>query len=86
MSYFSLYNRGQNKVDHSLFNPVYIQLNLAYMKPEMYTFTQVMFSIDTFFFMDDVKLIKRARGSPLLEFINVKCLVGIPPYVGYFVL
>ena len=45
-----LYNRGQNKVDHSLLNPAYIQLNLAYMKPEMYTFTRVMFWIDTFFY------------------------------------
>ena len=27
--------------------------------------------------MDDVKIIKRARGSRLLEFINVKCLAVV---------
>ena len=34
-----------------------------------------MFWIDRFFSIDEAKSNKRGRGSPLLEFINVKCLV-----------
>ena len=30
-------------------------MNLAYMKPEIYTFTRVMFWIDSFFSIDEVK-------------------------------
>ena len=33
------------------YNPACIQLNLAYMKPEMYTFTRVMFWIDNIFLL-----------------------------------
>ena len=49
------------------------------MKPELYTFPRVMDVLDRqlFFLLMRQKVIKRARGSPLLEFINVKCLVVI---------
>ena len=33
------------------YNPAYIRFNLAYMKPEMYTLTRVMFWIDTIFLL-----------------------------------
>ena len=33
------------------YNPAYIQLNLAYMKPEMYPFTRVVFWIDNIFLL-----------------------------------
>ena len=52
-------------------------MSLACMKLEMYTFSRVMFWIDSFFSIDEVKSKKkRARGSPLLEFIIAKCLWG----------
>ena len=55
--------------------PVYKWTLLVNMKLEMYTFTRLMFSINGFFSIDEVKSNKRAWGSPLLEFITVKCLV-----------
>ena len=49
MSHFSTIEVRIKKQGYK-YNPAYIQLNLAYMKPEMYTFTRVMFWIDTFFY------------------------------------
>ena len=47
-------------------------MNLAYMKPEIYTFTRVMFWIDSFFSIDEVKSKKKEREVPL--FLNSSLL------------
>ena len=39
-------------------------MNLAYMKPEIYTFTRVMFWIDSFFSIDEVTSIKKSARFP----------------------
>ena len=39
-------------------------MNLAYMKPERYTFTRVMFWIDRFFSIDEVNNNKTSARFP----------------------
>ena len=39
-------------------------MNLAYMKPQMYTFTRVMFWIDSFFSIYEVKRNKKSARFP----------------------
>ena len=39
-------------------------MNLACMKLEMYTFSRVMFWIDSFFSIDEVKSIKKSARFP----------------------
>ena len=50
MSHFSTTEVRIKKQGYK-YNPAYIQLNLAYMKPEMYTFTRVMSWIDNIFLL-----------------------------------
>ena len=39
-------------------------MNLAYMKPEIYTFTRVMFWIDSFFSIYEVESNKKSARFP----------------------
>ena len=39
-------------------------MNLAYLKPQMYTFTRVMFWIDSFFSIYEVKSNKKSARFP----------------------
>ena len=50
MSHFFTIEVRIKKQDYK-YNSAYIQLNLAYMKPEMYTFTRVMSWIDNIFLL-----------------------------------
>ena len=46
------------------YNSACIRMNLACMKLEMYTFTRMIFSIDGFFSIDEVKSNKKSTRFP----------------------
>ena len=46
------------------YNPLCIRMNLACMKLEMFTFRRVMFWIDSFFSIDEVKSNKKSARFP----------------------